>query len=75
MSTRLCNVMRLALDSSRLGILRGVIVSSRLASVSPAACSSEDTAISECQQHLVVVDWSVGRSTVIPLMLLGLCMH
>ena len=30
MSTRLCNVMRLALDSSRLGILRGVIVSSRL---------------------------------------------
>ena len=37
-------------------------LASRLASVSPAACSGEDTATSECQQHLVVVDRSAGRS-------------
>ena len=65
MSPRLRSVMRLALGSSRLGVSRGVTgsarLSSRLASVSPVACSGEDTATSECQQHLVVVDPSVGR--------------
>ena len=65
MSPRLRNVMRLALGSSRLGVSLGVTGSARLASrlgsMSPAACSDEDTATSECQQHLVVVDLSAGR--------------
>ena len=62
--TRLRNDMRLALGSSRLDISRGVTGSSRLSSRLgvPTACSGEDTATSECQQHLVVVDRSAGRS-------------
>ena len=39
-----------------------VLLWARLASMSPVACSGEDTATLECQQHLVVVDRSTGRS-------------
>ena len=49
---------RLALAYRAVSMAR---LASRLASVSPAACSGEDTATSECQQHLVVVDRSAGR--------------
>ena len=59
MSTRLRNVMRLELGSFCLGVSQ--ISLAQLVSVSPVACSGEDTATLECQQHLVVVDPSAGR--------------
>ena len=54
MLTRLRNVVRLASAYRAVSLARP-------ASVSPAACSDEDTATSECRQHLVVVDLSAGR--------------